>query len=56
MIQNYGNTYLIHHGVKGQKWGEKNGPPYPLDASDHSASEKKAGWRRSLDNDGGSEN
>ena len=21
MIQNYGNTYLIHHGVKGQKWG-----------------------------------
>ena len=22
--------YLIHHGVKGQKWGVKNGPPYPL--------------------------
>lgn len=31
------------------KWGKKNGPPYPLDASDHSASEKKAGWRKSLD-------
>ena len=21
---------LCHHGVKGQKWGVKNGPPYPL--------------------------
>lgn len=25
------NTYLYHHGVKGQKWGVRNGPPYPLD-------------------------
>ena len=24
---------LKHHGVKGQKWGEQNGPPYPLDRS-----------------------
>lgn len=23
--------YLQHHGVKGQKWGVQNGPPYPLD-------------------------
>ena len=37
-----------HHGILGQKWGQKNGPPYPLDASDHSASEKKAGWEKSL--------
>jgi hypothetical protein len=22
---------LYHHGIKGQKWGERNGPPYPLD-------------------------
>lgn len=22
--------YLMHHGIKGQKWGVKNGPPYPL--------------------------
>lgn len=42
--------YLVlqHHGILGQKWGKKNGPPYPLDGSDHSASEKKAGWRSSL--------
>ena len=26
-------TYLSHHGIKGQKWGEQNGPPYPLDSS-----------------------
>ena len=39
---------LYHHGILGQKWGHKNGPPYPLGASDHSASEKKAGWRKSL--------
>ena len=38
----------MHHGILGQKWGHKNGPPYPLGASDHSASEKKAGWRESL--------
>lgn len=41
--------YLAHHGILGQKWGKRNGPPYPLSASDHSASEKKAGWRKSLD-------
>lgn len=23
--------YLKHHGVQGQKWGVRNGPPYPLD-------------------------
>lgn len=39
---------LYHHGIKGQKWGVRNGPPYPLRAKDHSVSEKKAGWRKSL--------
>lgn len=34
---------LYHHGIKGQRWGVKNGPPYPLDDSDYSASEKKKG-------------
>lgn len=27
---------LQHHGIKGQKWGVKNGPPYPLDKSGES--------------------
>ena len=35
-------TWLKHHGIKGQKWGVQNGPPYPLDAEDYSASEKRA--------------
>lgn len=45
---------LYHHGVAGQKWGKKNGPPYPLAASAHSASEKKARWRKSLNSGGAS--
>lgn len=39
---------LYHHGILGQKWGHQNGPPYPLAAGDHSQSEKKAGWKKSL--------
>lgn len=27
------STKLAHHGIKGQKWGVKNGPPYPLKRS-----------------------
>lgn len=27
------NITLAHHGIKGQKWGVQNGPPYPLGAS-----------------------
>lgn len=22
--------FLVHHGIKGQEWGVRNGPPYPL--------------------------
>jgi len=43
---------LYHHGIAGQRWGSRNGPPYPLSAGAHSASEKKAGWRKSLYKDG----
>lgn len=25
------NAVLMHHGIEGQKWGVKHGPPYPLD-------------------------
>ena len=38
---------LSHHGIVGQKWGHRNGPPYPLGAESHSkaqiAAAKKAG-------------
>lgn len=37
----YETTELYHHGIKGQKWGEKNGPPYPLGKSQMSYAEKK---------------
>lgn len=25
------SSELYHHGIKGQKWGVRNGPPYPID-------------------------
>ena len=34
-------SYLYHHGIKGQKWGERNGPPYPLGTNQKSTREKK---------------
>lgn len=27
--------FLQHYGIKGQKWGVRNGPPYPLDEITH---------------------
>lgn len=24
------SDYLVHHGIEGQRWGRRNGPPYPL--------------------------
>ena len=51
-MEYYGIHYdsvIEHHGIKGQKWGDRNGPPYPLDAGSHSAAQKKAGtsgWTR----------
>lgn len=41
-------NYLAHHGILGQRWHKRNGPPYPLDAGDHSKSEKEAGYKKSL--------
>ena len=33
---------LTHHGILNQKWGVRNGPPYPLGGGDYSAAERKA--------------
>ena len=30
----YSSEYLQHHGIKGQKWGIRNGPPYPIEEND----------------------
>lgn len=30
MRNDYESNYLMHHGIQGQKWGVRNGPPYPL--------------------------
>lgn len=42
--------YLIHHGIEGQKWGKRNGPPYPLGYDNHSPAEKNKNPRSELDN------
>ena len=34
-------TELYHHGIKGQKWGVQNGPPYPLSYTDYTRAEKR---------------
>ena len=28
-------TYIAHYGIKGQEWGVRNGPPYPLSDKKH---------------------
>lgn len=37
----YYNDYIAHHGIIGQSWGHRNGPPYPLDSSKSTGSRLK---------------
>lgn len=36
------DEFLAHHGISGQKWGVKHGPPYPLDRNTSSAIKKSS--------------
>ena len=46
MVNNYNwnldPDYISHHGILGMKWNQRNGPPYPLESTDHSIYEKRA--------------
>lgn len=35
------NNELYHHGILGQEWGVRNGPPYPLSGGDYTRQEKQ---------------
>lgn len=37
------NSYLKHHGIKGQKWGVRRGPPYPIELPKNKKVTVKAG-------------
>lgn len=37
---------LYHHGILGQQWGKRNGPPYPLTGGAYTRSEKVAIFRK----------
>lgn len=36
------NDYLEHHGIKDQRWGVRNGPPYPLSRQEKAKMRAKA--------------
>lgn len=47
-MNDYDKDYLVHHGILGQKWGQQNGPPYPLDKSQKTVTELKNAARTAI--------
>lgn len=45
------HIYLAHHGIKGQKWGVRNGPPYPLQGGSYSRGSPKHRHGRAFSNE-----
>lgn len=45
------HIYLVHHGIDGQKWGKRNGPPYPLDSNPKRQAQRKRNSMSSSGND-----
>ena len=40
--------YLAHHGVAGQKWGQRHGPPYPLSRNPANAKKARVDYKSNL--------
>ena len=40
--------YLAHHGVSGQKWGQRHGPPYPLSRNPANAKRARVDYKSNL--------
>lgn len=44
------SDWLVHHGIEGQQWGVRNGPPYPLTQETKEAAYKQGNVKFFLDN------